>query len=56
MFGLSYLWKRLSGFGKYDRFTEKPKEIKPKKQKPTDCTTNIHSSVVNKIRLLADEG
>lgn len=58
MFGLSYIWKKIFSFGKYDRLIErpKPKERKPKKPKPSDRISKVHSVVVNKIRLLALEG
>ena len=56
MFGLSYIWNNLPNFRKYSRVVEKTKERKPKKPKPSDRISKVHSVVVNKIRLLADKG
>ena len=55
MFGLSYIWKKISNFRKYNRVTDKPKERKPKKPKPSDRISRVHSVVINRVRLLADD-
>ena len=55
MFGLSYIWNKLSGFRKYNQVTDKPKERKPKKPKPSDRISIVHSVVINRVRLLADD-
>ena len=52
MFGLSYIWNKLSGFRKYNQVTDKPKERKPK---PSDHISIVHSGVINRVRLLADD-
>ena len=55
MLGLSYIWKKISNFRKYNRVTDKPKERKPKKPKPSDRISRVHSVVINRVRLLADD-
>lgn len=55
MVGLSYIWNKLSGFRKYNQVTDKPKERKPKKPKPSDHISIVHSVVINRVRLLADD-
>ena len=55
MLGLSYIWNKLTNFGKYNRVTKKTKERKTNISKSLDSNWIVHSVVVNKIRLVANE-